>query len=111
MDAGTGTPAPFELRRARPAAEFLHTSHAISPEAVLATYEKVTGNPPPESWLLCVPGESFELGEGLSAVAALRTESALERATPLGRCSRFLIHGFALEEPQQGSVVTFVRGP
>ncbi len=27
----------------------------------------------PEAWVLCVRGESFELGEGLSAVAALRT--------------------------------------
>jgi hydrogenase maturation protease len=76
VDAGTGTPAPFELRRALPAAEFLHTSHAISPEAVLATYEKVTGNPAPESWVLCVPGESFELGEPLSGAAATRIEQA-----------------------------------
>jgi Ni,Fe-hydrogenase maturation factor len=76
VDAGTGTPAPFELRRAQPAADFLHTSHAISPEAVLATYEKVTGNPAPESWVLCVPGESFELGEALSGAAGTRIEQA-----------------------------------
>ena len=69
VDAGTGTPAPFELRRVHPAEEFLHTSHAISPEAVLATYRRVTGKEPPESWLLCVRGESFELGEGLSPAA------------------------------------------
>jgi hydrogenase maturation protease len=76
VDAGTGTPAPFELRSARPAADILHTSHAISPEAVLATYEKVTGNPAPESWVLCVPGESFELGEELSGAAGARVEQA-----------------------------------
>lgn len=77
VDAGTDTPEPFELKRVDAAAEFLHTSHALSPEAVLATYRRVTGEEPPEAWLLCVRGESFELGEGLSAVAALRTESAL----------------------------------
>jgi hydrogenase maturation protease len=76
VDAGTGTPAPFELRRVHAVAEFLHTSHALSPEAVLATYRRVTGNEPPEAWLLCVRGESFELGEPLSRTAAANLESA-----------------------------------
>ncbi|MCK7508572.1 MAG: hypothetical protein MZV70_33950 [Desulfobacterales bacterium] len=60
----------------RQAADFLHTSHALSPEAVLATYRRVTGETPPEAWLLCVPGESFELGERLSATAAAHLEAA-----------------------------------
>ncbi len=76
VDAGTGTAAPFDLHRAAPAAEFLHTSHAISPEAVLATYEKVTGGAAPESWILCVRGESFELGEALTRSAAGHLEAA-----------------------------------
>ncbi len=76
VDAGTGTPAPFELRRAGPATEFLHTSHAISPEAVLATYERIIGSAAPESWILCVRGESFELGEALSPAAAGNLEAA-----------------------------------
>jgi hydrogenase maturation protease len=76
VDAGTGTPAPLELRSVHAAAEFLHTSHALSPEAVLATYRRVTGGEPPEAWLLCVRGESFELGEPLSAAAAAHLESA-----------------------------------
>ena len=76
VDAGTGTPAPFELRRATANPDFLHTSHALPPEAVLATYRRVTGNEPPEAWLLCVRGESFELGEGLSQEAAGNVEAA-----------------------------------
>jgi hydrogenase maturation protease len=76
VDAGTGTPAPFELTRILPAAEFLHTSHALSPEAVLATYLRVTGQEPPEAWVLCVRGESFELGESLGAAAAAHLEAA-----------------------------------
>ena len=76
VDAGTGTPAPFEIRRAAPAEDFLHTSHAISPEAVLATYRRVTGREPPEAWVLCVRGEAFELGEGLSQEAAGSLEAA-----------------------------------
>jgi len=78
IDAGTGTPPPFEVRRLQPAARYLHTSHALSPEAVLATYERVQGQPPPECWALCVRGESFELGEQLSAAAAAHLEAAWE---------------------------------
>jgi hydrogenase maturation protease len=76
VDAGTGTPTPFELRPLASADDFLHTSHAISPEAVLATYRRVTGAAPPEAWALCVRGESFELGESLSAAAAAHLEAA-----------------------------------
>jgi hypothetical protein len=40
---------------------------------VLATYERVTGQGAPESWVLCVRGQSFELGAplGESSVAHL----------------------------------------
>jgi hydrogenase maturation protease len=76
VDAGTATPGPFELRRVEAAPEFLHTSHALQPEAVLATYRRVTGDEPPEAWVLCVRGESFELGNELSAAAADHLEAA-----------------------------------
>lgn len=76
VDAGAGTEPPFVFRRVQPAADFLHTSHALSPEAVLATYVRVQGEPPPESWLLCIRGERFELGEGLSQAAAAHFEAA-----------------------------------
>jgi hydrogenase maturation protease len=78
VDAGTGTPAPFELRRAAAVADFLHTSHAISPEAVMATYERLQGVAAPEAWVLCVCGESFELGEGLSDAARQHATAAWE---------------------------------
>jgi hydrogenase maturation protease len=76
VDAGEGTPEPHELRRVEAKSDFTYTSHAMSPEAVLATYARVTGEPPPEAWVLCVRGESFELGEPLSAAAAARLEAA-----------------------------------
>lgn len=76
VDAGEGTPDPYELRRVTAQDDFTYTSHAMSPEAVLATYARVTDEPPPEAWVLCVRGESFELGEPLSAAAAGRLEAA-----------------------------------
>jgi len=85
IDAGTGTPSPFELRRVQAMADFLHTSHALLPEAVLATYERVTGGVSPETWLLCVRGETFELGEALSPAARAHLEAAWERLVELCR--------------------------
>ena len=76
VDAGTGTPAPFEMLRVEADADFLHTSHALSPQAVLATYRRVTGAATPDAWLLCVRGESFGLGEPLSATASGHLEAA-----------------------------------
>jgi hydrogenase maturation protease len=76
VDAGVGTGVPFELRVARPAGGFLHTSHALSPEAVLATYLRIKGEAPPPATILCVRGESFELGDGLSEAAASNLEIA-----------------------------------
>lgn len=85
VDAGVGTGVPFELREAKPAADFLHTSHALSPEAVLATYLRVSGEAPPLSTILCVRGESFELGEGLSEAAAVNLQAAGRKLLDLCR--------------------------
>lgn len=87
VDAGTGTPAPFDLRRIEAQPGLLHTSHALSPEAVLATFLRVTGTAPPEAWVLCVRGESFELGEGLSAAALAGVEAAWPMLLRLGSSS------------------------
>lgn len=76
VDAGIDTPAPFELRRVQPAADFLHTSHAMSPEAVLATYERIKGKVSAEAWVLCVRGEAFELGAAPTPTALTHLEPA-----------------------------------
>jgi hydrogenase maturation protease len=76
VDAGTGTQVPFELSRVSGARDVLHTSHSISPQTVLATYEQVQDAGAPECWLLCVRGESFELGEPLSVAGRRHLEAA-----------------------------------
>jgi hydrogenase maturation protease len=78
VDAGMDTPTPFEWRLVRPAPDFLHTSHAISPEAVLATYLRVKNVPPPPAGVLCIRGESFELGESLTPAAAANLDACWE---------------------------------
>lgn len=85
VDAGTGTAAPFEVRRVLPAPDFLHTTHALSPEAVLATYERIKGRLSADTWALCVRGEAFELGEGLSREAENNADAAWEQLVELCR--------------------------
>jgi len=76
LDAGRGTPAPFAFTEIRAHAGLSHSTHALAPESVLAVYEKTLGGAAPPSFLLCVRGESFALGEGLSAQGAARLEQA-----------------------------------
>lgn len=76
VDAGMATAAPCELRAVSRSARFLHTTHALEPGAVLETYHLVTGRTPPPALLLCVRGESFELGEALTPAASLHLEAA-----------------------------------
>lgn len=76
VDAGTGTKAPFEWRGVEAVADFTHTSHALSPGAVLATYVSCVGSTPPPAFLLCVRGNAFDLGAALSSAAEQHLEAA-----------------------------------
>jgi hydrogenase maturation protease len=78
LDAGRETPPPFVFAEVAPRRGETHTSHALSPEAVLDVYARSLAKTPPPSFTLCVRGERFELGEGLSSEAAERLEAAWE---------------------------------
>jgi hydrogenase maturation protease len=77
IDAGMDTPAPFSFYRAAASTVSNLYSHALSPEALLTLYQQVHQQPAPPLFVLCVRGEQFELGAGLSAAAAGRMEQAL----------------------------------
>lgn len=72
--------APFALERAEARRDESFSSHALSPAAVLDAM-RALGEPIPESWLLAIRGEAFELGEGLSATARAGLEAALAAFT------------------------------
>jgi hydrogenase maturation protease len=76
VDAGKDTPAPFSFHVVAPRRTTTHTSHALAPEAVLDVYAQVKKRAPPPAFALCVRGERFELGEGLSREGAERLEAA-----------------------------------
>lgn len=88
MDAGMNTPAPYSFHRARARDERTAFSHAIAPEAVLSTYAQVYHQPPPPAFILCIPGEHFELGETLSPAAKQRMSSALDLLKELAQNPR-----------------------
>ena len=78
IDAGENTPAPFIFERIYPSTATGHTTHALPPQAVLQVYQQMEGKAPPPSFVLCVRGEKFELGEPLTATAGYHAAAALE---------------------------------
>lgn len=85
VDAGTGTPAPYDFKSIRPGSGYGHTTHALEPEAVLQVFQQTEGVEPPPAYVLCVLGESFELGEDLTPLAASHLEAALGLMQELAR--------------------------
>lgn len=76
IDAGAHTPAPYTFQRIAPATGLAHTTHELPPEAVLQVYRQTEGSDPPPAFVLCVRGESFELGEPLSVAASSHADAA-----------------------------------
>lgn len=76
VDAGVATPAPFVFRPLAASTALAHTTHALAPEAVLQVFVQTEGVAPPPAFVLCVRGESFALGEALSAAAARHADAA-----------------------------------
>lgn len=77
IDAGENTPAPYVFERIFPSAIPTHSTHALPPQAVLQVYRQTEGREPPPSFVLCVRGERFDLGEGLTPAARGMTGKAM----------------------------------
>ncbi len=75
IDADEAATEPFALREAGAAGRIEFSSHAMSPEALLAVCADYF-SPPPPAWILGVRGVHFGLGEGLSPEAGKNAESA-----------------------------------
>jgi hydrogenase maturation protease len=87
IDAGCDTPAPFFFAPVSPAPPVPgHTSHELSPEAVLAVYRQVRGEEPPPAFVLCVHGANFELGAAPGEASREAIEAAFEMLVALCRC-------------------------
>lgn len=78
IDAGENTPVPYTFQRIAPAIGIAHTTHELPPEAVLQVYRQTEGSEPPPSFVLCVSGAQFELGEPLTVEAVNYVEAAFD---------------------------------
>jgi len=75
-DAAGGS-GPFEFRTVAPAADARHSSHSLSPSAVLDAYRRLTGGEPPPSRLMAIRGHEFSLGTPLSPAAQANLRAAV----------------------------------
>ena len=76
IDASISATAPFEFYRLKPAQDDSYTTHAMSPESLLATYEKVNKATPPPAFMLSIRGYEFGLGLPMSAKATANLADA-----------------------------------
>ena len=70
VDADVSCEAPFHLSRISAEQDNSYTSLAMTPFALMHTFNQVYGTNPPPCYLLRVRGYGFELGESLSNEAA-----------------------------------------
>jgi len=77
VDASISSPPPFAFRRVHPRRDASFTSHAMTPEALLAAYQDVYRSEPAPCYLLGIRGEDFELGEPLGEAARRHLAAAL----------------------------------
>jgi hydrogenase maturation protease len=75
-----GVQPPFHCAPLQPARDSSYTTHAMSPAALLQVFTDVQGHAPPTSWLLAIPGESWELGQPPTVAAQERLAQALDWA-------------------------------
>ena len=75
VDAAAGAVGEVKLGRVTPSASIQLMAHASSPEHLLALARELFGHAP-TGWLLAIPADDFNFGEGLSA----RTQAGLALA-------------------------------
>ena len=77
VDAAVNLARSFRFEFLQPSRDDSYTTHALNPAAALAVYAEFYSEPPPESYLLSMQAERFELGEGLSRTAGQALDEAL----------------------------------
>ncbi len=78
VDASAKSDIAFEFTRLQPVRDLSHTTHAMTPAAILDTYLTIKKETPPPCFLLAIGAESFELGEDLGEKAKQNLAKATE---------------------------------
>lgn len=69
VDASVKSDIPYQFTRLQPIRDLSHTTHAMSPAAILDVYQTIKKETPPPCFLLAIGAKSFELGEELGEEA------------------------------------------
>ena len=77
VDASVSANAPFEFHQIQAAQDDSYTTHAMSPQSLLAVYEKVNQQTAPASFMLSVRGYEFGLGLAVSDEAGVNLGEAV----------------------------------
>jgi len=83
VDASISASAPYEFVPLHPEQDASYTTHAMSPQALLAVYRQVYDCAPPPSWLLSIRGYEFGLGLPLSTAASEHLQAAFNHVMHL----------------------------
>ncbi|MGB4498272.1 MAG: hydrogenase maturation protease [Methylococcaceae bacterium] len=78
VDASVKSEIGFEFTRLQPIRDLSHTTHAMTPAAILETYQTIKKQMPPPCFLLAIGADSFELGEDLGDKARQNLAKACE---------------------------------
>ena len=76
VDASAIGPDPLTLRPVTPSGHSSFSTHALSPEALLHTFNTLGCGAPPPAFALGMRGHAFDLGQPLSAQARQNLEMA-----------------------------------
>lgn len=77
IDASLSAEPPYAFAQIEPAEDSSYTTHAMSPEALMAVYCRVNKKAPPPCYLLSIRGYEFGLGLPMSPVASQNADQAL----------------------------------
>ena len=78
VDASVTATEPYEFARLHAVEDSSYSTHSMSPQSLLAVYEKVNSRPPPPAFLLSIRGYEFGLGLPLSGQAAGNLDKAID---------------------------------
>lgn len=76
VDAAIRGPDPYAFYRVLPAPDFCHSTHALTPKALLHAFITLDVGPPPPAFALEVRGHGFRLGRDLSPQARINLEDS-----------------------------------
>jgi hydrogenase maturation protease len=78
IDASASCPSPYEFYKLQAEQDDSYTTHAMSPAALLAVYQKINQREPPPSYMIAIRGYEFDLGQTITEQAMVNFRQSYE---------------------------------